>query len=84
MSRAMRKSTMLFPNRSNTNRTLQSQKTDRGSKMLDLESRGFYYPCSENKGADQLPSFWEADLQLCFRICNVPFLMTPIIYGSEK
>ena len=27
-----------------------------------------YYPCSENKVADQLHSYWEADLRLCFRI----------------
>ena len=30
-----------------------------------------YYPSSENKGADQLPSFWEADLRLCFRLCKL-------------
>ena len=33
-------------------------------------NRRFYYPCSENKGADQLPSYREADLRLCFRICK--------------
>ena len=27
-----------------------------------------YYPCSENKGADQLRGHREADLRLCFRI----------------
>ena len=27
-----------------------------------------YYPCSENKGADQLRSYCEADLCLCFRL----------------
>ena len=26
-----------------------------------------YYPCSENKGADQLRGYREADLRLCFR-----------------
>ena len=26
--------------------------------------------CSENKGADQLRSYWAADLRLCFRICK--------------
>ena len=26
--------------------------------------------CSENKGADQLRSYREADLRLCFRICK--------------
>ena len=28
-----------------------------------------YYLCSENKGADQLRGYREADLRLCFRIC---------------
>ena len=32
----------------------------------------FYYPCSENKGADQLRGHREADLRLCFRICKNP------------
>ena len=31
-----------------------------------------YYPCSENKGADQLRGYPEADLRLCFRICKKP------------
>ena len=31
-----------------------------------------YYPCSENKGADQLRGHHEADLRLCFRICKNP------------
>ena len=31
-----------------------------------------HYPCSENKGADQLCGYREADLRLCFRICKKP------------
>ena len=31
-----------------------------------------HYPCSENKGADQLRGFREADLRLCFLICKKP------------
>ena len=31
-----------------------------------------YYPCSENKGADQLRGYRKADLRLCFRICKKP------------
>ena len=31
-----------------------------------------YYLCSENKDADQLRSYREADLRLCFRICKKP------------
>ena len=30
-----------------------------------------YYPCSENKGADQLRGYREADLRLCFCICKL-------------
>ena len=33
-----------------------------------------YYPCSENKGADQLRGHREADLRLCFRICKKRFI----------
>ena len=33
---------------------------------------GLYYPYSENKGADQLHGYREADLRLCFRICKKP------------
>ena len=41
-------------------------------EILDLERRGIlYYPCSENKGADQLRSYCDADLRLCFRICRI-------------
>ena len=32
---------------------------------------GLYYPCSENKGADQLRGYREADLRLCFRLCKL-------------
>ena len=31
-----------------------------------------YYPCRENKGADQLRGYREADLRLCFRIGKNP------------
>ena len=31
-----------------------------------------YYPSSENKGADQLRGYREADLRLCLRICKKP------------
>ena len=33
---------------------------------------GLYYLCSENKGADQLRGYREADLRLCFPICKKP------------
>ena len=31
-----------------------------------MEEEGLYYLCSENKGADQLRGYREADLRLCF------------------
>ena len=30
-----------------------------------------YYPCSKNKGADQLRGYREADLRLCFCLCRL-------------
>ena len=38
-----------------------------------------YYPFSENKGADQLRGYREADLRLCFCICKKLFLTTRLI-----
>ena len=35
------------------------------------EKEELYYPSSENKGADQLRGYREADLRLCFRICRL-------------
>ena len=34
---------------------------------------GLHYPCSEDKGADQLRGYREVDLRLCFRICKSRF-----------
>ena len=40
-------------------------------EISNLESRGIVYIlCSENKSADQLRGYREADLRLCFRICK--------------
>ena len=36
------------------------------------KKRAWYYPCSENKDADQLRGCREADLRFCFRICKNP------------
>ena len=46
---------------------------DRSLKFCIKEVKGLYYLCSENKGADQLHGYREADLRLCFRICKNPF-----------
>ena len=40
----------------------------RGLKFRIKEVEGLYYPCSENKDADQLRGHREADLRPCFRI----------------
>ena len=51
--------------RSHTNRTVQPQKMARGLKFRIKIEDGLYYPCSENKGADQLCSYCAADLISC-------------------
>ena len=43
-----------------------------------------YYPCSENKGADQLRGYREADLRLCFRIGNNPVFSRCGSFESSK
>ena len=67
----MRKTTIWVPTRSDTNWAVQSQKMARGWKFQIQEEEELYYPCSENKGADQLRSYCEADLRLCFRLCRL-------------
>ena len=42
-------------------------------EISDLGRRCIYYPCSKNKGADQLRGHREADLRLKFRICDNRF-----------
>ena len=37
------------------------------TSLYSREEEGLYYPCSENKGADQLRDYAEAGLRLCFR-----------------
>ena len=64
----MRKPTFWFPTWSDTNQAVQLQEMARGLKFQEEE--GLYYPCSENKGADQLRGHRESDLRLCFRICK--------------
>ena len=43
----------------------------RGWKLWIEKLEEFYYQCSEKKGADQLCSYCEADLCLCFRLCRL-------------
>ena len=62
---------MSFPNRPDTNRAVQAQKMARDWKFWIKKVEELYYPCSENKGADRLRSYCEADLRLCFRLCRL-------------
>ena len=66
----MRKPTFWFPTWSDTNRAVQLHKMARGLKFWIQIAEELYYPCSENKGADQLRGHREANLRLCFRICK--------------
>ena len=56
MSLCVRKPTIRVPTRSDTNRAVQSQEMVRGWKFWIRKVEELYYPCSENKGADQLHS----------------------------
>ena len=67
----MRKPTFWFPTRSYKNQAVQLQKMARGLKFRILKVEGWYYICSENKGADQLCGNREADLRLSFGICKM-------------
>ena len=57
-----------FSTRFDTNRPVQSQKMARSLKFWIEVEKGLYYLSSKNKGADQLRSYCEAVLHLCFRI----------------
>ena len=71
MSHVMGKPTFWFPTSSDTNQAVQLQKMARGLKFRIWIVEGLHYLCSENKGADQLRGYREADLRLCFRICKM-------------
>ena len=45
---------------------------DQRLEISDLGSRGIALSVWQNKGADQLRGYREADLRLCFRICKYP------------
>ena len=65
------KPTMWFGNRSDTNWLVQAQKRARILKFRIEVEEELYYPSSENKSADQLHGYREADLPLCFRLCRL-------------
>ena len=57
-----------------TNQPVQTLRQASCLKFCVQVVEELYYPCSENKGADQLRSYCEADLRLCFRICILLFI----------
>ena len=61
-----------IPTRSDTKLPVQLQKQARILKFQIKEQEKLYYRCCENKGADQLRSYCETDLHLCFRIGKNP------------
>ena len=65
------KTDILVPTWSDSNQAVQLQKMATGLKFRIYKVEGLYYLCSENKGADQLHGYREADLRLCFRICKM-------------
>ena len=82
---------MCFPNRSDANRSIQLQKQARSLKFRIKVEEELYYTSSESKGADQLRSYCEADLRLCFRLCRLlvfpwggsnNFVMIPATYAT--
>ena len=80
LSRNMRKPTMWILTRSDTNQAVQLLEMASGWKFWIQEEVGLYYPSSENKGADQLRGFREADLAALFsHMPNVGYLGTRLI-----
>ena len=71
MSLVLRKPVFRVSDQVDTNQAVQSQKMVRGLEFRIEEVEGLYYPCSENKSADQLRGYRGADLRLCFRICKM-------------
>ena len=65
MSLCMRKPTIWVSDQVDTNQPVQSQKIARSLKFRMKEEEGLCYPCSKNKGADQLRGYREAGLHLC-------------------
>ena len=68
--------TIWVPTRSDTENV-------RGRKFQIWKIEELYYPCSKNKCADQLRSYCEADLRLCFRLSMqiVGFPVGRLIYA---
>ena len=68
MSHVMINSMMWFPNRFDTNWAVQAGEWLEAGNFWIKKVDESNYCCGENKGADQLCSYCEADLCLCFCI----------------
>ena len=84
MSLVMRKQAFGVPTRSDTNLAVHPQKMARGLNFWIQKGEGLFYPCSENKGADQLRGYREADLRLCFRIYKNPVFSRRGSYITDR
>ena len=84
MSLVVRKPVFGVSDQVRTNRAVQPQKMARGSKFRVYVVEVLYYPYSENKGADQLRGYREADLPLCFRICKKPVFSWRGSYQAQR
>ena len=60
---------------------VQPQEMARGLKFCIKEVEGLYYPCSKNKGDDQLCGYRKADLRLCFRTAK---LISAFVFAHAK
>ena len=67
----MTKPTIWAPTRFDINQAVQALKMVRSLKFRIYVGEELYYPSSENKDADQLRGYREADLRLCFRLCKL-------------
>ena len=72
----MRKPTIWILTRSDTNQAIQPLEMARGWKFCIWEEEVLYYPSSENKDADQLRGYREADLRLCFSHMQIVGFLT--------
>ena len=81
----MRKPTMWFPNRSETNRAVQAHMARAAGSFGLRKLEELFNPFRENKAADQLRIYCEDDLRLWFRICRLfVFFTRRLIYGFNS
>ena len=68
-----------------TNPTQTGPCTEDGWRLeiLDLKVEGLYFPCSENKGTDQLPLTSKVVCVLVFHLQKAGFLMTRLVYNLD-